>query len=85
MRGSVRFWPEDLALVFNFEPVEKADEGPVRDAALGFPVAWQTKFGHNARLVIVTDLKRGDDGWKSLSEQPTLRYRLEEPGATTSP
>ena len=139
------FWPEDLALVFNFEPVEKADEDPVRDAALGFPVAWQTKFGHNARLVIVTDLKRGEDGkpkvivgsddktripdsgrgtaqtrigrellraiyaspfflygdddlypgmvvfngvaygWKSLSEQPPLRYRLEEPSTTTSP
>ena len=56
------YWPQEIAIVSNVKPLQKAPPDPLRDKALGFPVSWQSPEGNSFTVDIHSDIIRSSKG-----------------------
>lgn len=56
------YWPQEIAISTYVKGLVKAEPDTLRDAMLGFPVAWQSDAGESLKIITYSEPHRNDKG-----------------------
>ncbi len=59
---SFTYWPQEIAISTYVKGLKRAEPDALRDAVLGFPVAWNSDAGESLKIITYSDPHKDDKG-----------------------